>query len=258
MATCSLAGLSEIVSWRNGRAIDAKAVNEVSRFTNSDACSSATGATSSDARASEAKKRLSRVSGSDRLRATGSRSVSSGTNASIARLTSWPRPGEAAAEAVERVARPHARLVVEHVEQLVELDDGRTRLANRDRGAGGQPRAALARGELDVLEAEGGARAHEQGRVGRHRLDLLVELHRDLRVCRPVGALARLDLRDEAHARAADADLEALHQLRRVRQVGLQVVGRHERQARSSRCRRGRRRRSSRAPSRRPRAPGWR
>ena len=44
----------------------------MSRFTNSDASLLATGATSSAARASEAKKRLSRVSGSDRFRATGS------------------------------------------------------------------------------------------------------------------------------------------------------------------------------------------
>ncbi len=64
----------------------------MSRFTNSDACSSATGATSSAARASDAKKRFSRVSGADRFFATGSRSASSGTNAWIASLMSWPRP----------------------------------------------------------------------------------------------------------------------------------------------------------------------
>ena len=94
IATCSLSGLSEIVSWRNGRAIVERAVKAVSRFTNSDACSSATGAASSAARASEAKKRSRRVSGSERLRATGSRSSSSGTNASSAELTSCPRPAK--------------------------------------------------------------------------------------------------------------------------------------------------------------------
>ena len=100
-------------------------------------------------------------------------------------------------------------------------------------GSWSRPRARprLARGELDVLQAERGARPHEQRRVGRDRLDALVELHRDLRVGAAVGALPRLDLRDEAHARAADADLEALHELGGVRQVRLQVVGRHERQA---------------------------
>ena len=92
IASASLGGLSEIVSWRNGRATEAHAENAVSRFTNSDACSSATGATSCAARASDAKKRFRRVSGADRFLATGSRSPSSGTNAWIASLMSWPRP----------------------------------------------------------------------------------------------------------------------------------------------------------------------
>ena len=94
IATRSLGGLSEIVSWRKGRATDAHAVKDVSRFTNSEACSSATGATSSAARASDAKKRFRRVLGSERFLATGSRSASSGTKASIAVFTSWPRPAK--------------------------------------------------------------------------------------------------------------------------------------------------------------------
>ena len=49
---------------------------------------------------------------------------------------------------------------------------------------------------------------------------------------RAVLALLGLDLRDEAHPRAADPHLEALHELGGVRQVRLQVVGRDERQAR--------------------------
>ena len=74
----SVGGDSEIVSWMNGRATLASAVKVVSRFTNSVGLLSATGATSEAASPSAGKKRASRVCGSDRLAATGSRSLSSG------------------------------------------------------------------------------------------------------------------------------------------------------------------------------------
>ena len=92
IASSSAGGLSLIVSWMNGRATDASEVNEMSRLVNSDACCSATGATSLAVSASARKKRPSRVSGSDRLRSTGSASRTSGTKAAMAVFRSWPRP----------------------------------------------------------------------------------------------------------------------------------------------------------------------
>jgi hypothetical protein len=121
IATRLAGGLSEIVSWRNGRATDAHAVNAVSRFTNSDACSSATGATSSAARASEAKKRFRRVSGApgSARPARGRQQRHECVDRAVDVLAA---AGEAAAEAVERVRAADARLRVEHVEEVVELD----------------------------------------------------------------------------------------------------------------------------------------
>ena len=94
IATSSLGGPSEIDSWRNGRAIEASAVKVVSRFTNIEACSSATGATSVAVSASALKKRSIRVRGLARFFATGSRSSSSGWSSSIAVLRSRPRPAK--------------------------------------------------------------------------------------------------------------------------------------------------------------------
>ncbi len=231
IATSSLGGPSLIDSWRKGRAIDASAVKVVSRFTNIDACSSATGATSVAVSASALKKRPSCVCRFARLVATGSRSSTQRAQLVDGGVQVPSAAGEAGAVAVERVARADARLVVEHVEEVVDLHDLGPRLADRHRGARGEAGLAAPGHDLEVLEAERRARPHEHGGVGGQRLDLLVQLQRDLGVGGAVRPAHRLDLRHLAHARAADAHVEALDQLGGVRQVGLQVVGGHERQA---------------------------
>ena len=110
---------------------------------------------------------------------------------------------EAAPEPVERVARSQPRLLVEHAERIVRLHDLRLPAS-----ATGSSRPAWCRPSpgvgLDVLQAERGARPHEQRGVGGQRLDVLVELHRHLGVGGAVLLLARLDVRDEADAGAAD------------------------------------------------------
>ena len=89
---------------------------------NSAACVSATGATW-DAVCSSARNSCgSCVRGSDRFRITGTRSISSGLSASIARLRSCPRPAKALPNSFRFDARGDAGLVVERVEDLVDLD----------------------------------------------------------------------------------------------------------------------------------------
>ena len=223
----------------------ASAVNVMSRFTNSAACVLGHRRGLGRGVAELLEEAVRAGSRDGQVAATGSRSRSSGHERADRRVEVRSAAGQAAAVAVERVARADPCLVVEHVEEVVELDDragaparsGSSHPASRS----SSPRPGR---ELDVLEAERRTRPHEQRGVGRQRLDLLVELHRDLGVGGAVLAPLRLDLRDLADARAADAHLEPLHELGGVRQVGLEVVGGHEGQARHSRCRRGRRRRS--------------
>jgi hypothetical protein len=90
---------------------------------------------------------------------------------------------------------------------------------------------AVALGQLDVLEAQRGARPDHHARVLRHAAELLVELERELGAGRPVAQLDRVDLRDDAHAVAARAHLVALDEVRAVGQLDLQRRGGHERQA---------------------------
>ena len=229
IATCSLGGLSEIVSWRKGRAIDAKAVNDVSRFTNSDACSSATGATSADARASEAKKRLSRVSGSERLRATGSRSVTSGTNASIAVLRSGPRPAKPPPKPSSELREP-TRVLSSNMSKSSSSSTtaGRAWRTGIVEPAGrpARPSPGVSSMYLRPSEERGRTSRVESAGTGSISLSSFIVT---CAYAVPSALLLRLDLRDEAHAGAADAHLEALHELCCIRQVRLEVVGRHER-----------------------------
>ena len=183
-------------------------------------------------RPSALKKRSIRVSHAARLAATGLRSASSGTSAAIAVLRSGRgrrgrcpsrracgasrrAPSRRTCRAPRRARRPRA---------APDRPDRRARLEAVVRCAAGL--------ELEVLQPDRRARPHQQGGVGRERLDLLVELHRDPRVGPAVVAPPRLDLGHAADARAPDAHLEALDQLGGVRHVRLQVVGGDERQAR--------------------------
>ena len=112
-------------------------------------------------------------------------------------------------------------------------------------------------GQLDVLQPDRRARTHD------HRRCRSAAARRPSRASGPGRAVTvpsacadRRDLRDRADSRAAQAHVVAVDESGRVRDLDLDVVGRDERQARSSRCTRGRRRRSRRASSRRRSAPG--
>ena len=160
-----LAGrLFEIDSWRNGRATRASAVKVVSRLTNSAACSSATGATSSAARAERAGRsgraacRVGRGS-----RATGSRSGQ--RHERLDRLVDvLAAAREAAAEAVQRVALSPTRVFASNMlKRSSSSTDGAARAWRSGIVApAAKPGPALAGRELDVLESERRARAHEQ------------------------------------------------------------------------------------------------
>ena len=93
-----------------------------------------------------------------------------------ASLSDWPRRGEAAAELVEVRALRGARRLVEGGEDLVDLDRLRRRAGDGDRRAARVALALGALGDLDVLQAERRARADEQRRVARQRLDRGLEL----------------------------------------------------------------------------------
>ena len=94
-----------------------------------------------------------------------------------------------------------------------------------------EARSSRARGELDVLQAERRARAHEDVRVLGQRLDRRLELHPQQRGDAAVLVALRRDLVDHADAGAADAHVVALDEVRGVGHLGLELVGRHERQA---------------------------
>ena len=93
MASSSLGGPSQIVSWMYGRATEASAVNVVSRFTNSDACTSPDrGGLAGGVAELLEEAAQPRVAATPGCFATGWRSSSSGTSAAIAVLMSRPRP----------------------------------------------------------------------------------------------------------------------------------------------------------------------
>ena len=117
-----------------GRATSRSADIVASRLRNSDACVSAAGATIAAASLSSAIKRRSPVSGDDRFCITGTMSRSSGRNAPIAVLIDSPRPANAVPKPSRLACAARARLLVEHVQELVELDR-RPGLRERDRVA---------------------------------------------------------------------------------------------------------------------------
>ena len=132
----SSAGLPLVIeSWMYGRATSRSAAIVASRLRNSDACVSAAGATIAAVSPSSCDERArSPVSGAERFRITGTMSRSSGRNAPIAVLIDSPRPANAVPKPSRLACDGRPRLLVEHVQELVELDR-RLGLRERDRVA---------------------------------------------------------------------------------------------------------------------------
>src|SRR5439155_6074178 len=141
-----------------------------------------------------------------------------------------PPTGQAGSELERRALNRRAGLGVEGVDHLVELH-APPRVDERELPALVQRAAVPARNELEVLEPERRSRADRELGVVAQRLDGLVELQRDHGVRRVRADLAG-DAVDRPYALAADANLVALDEARGVRHLGLDVVGRDERQAR--------------------------
>ena len=129
-----------------------------------------------------------------------------------------PAPREAVAAVDEVFLARHARRLVEHVEEFIDLHRF-LELRERDRRVLLEVCARVALDEFQVLESDRGSREHGRGSVHRQRLDALLELHFDDRG-RASGARFLLgdDVRDDPHARAADAHVVALDQTARVRE----------------------------------------
>ena len=173
------------------------------------------------------------------------------------------------AVAVEHRAQVGPELVVLDVEEVVELG-GLERLLQRDRVAGREGLRAAAGRERDVLQAQRRARADLQARVGRQRLDLLVELerhHRDRLLLVALGHVRRALVRRwpcragsgpprPPGSRPGAPRCPPPGSSRRGSPPSRRRSARTA--ARCSRCRRGRPRSSPRARSRRPPARGWR
>ena len=176
-------------------------------------------------------KRLRFVFGSDRFCATGMMSRQQRAEGRDRLVERGAAAGERVAEAVEVRRHRRARLVVEHVHELVELDGRGRRRGQRDRVAVAEAVVGAPARELDVLEAERGLErisSVESFGSGSGRLLELEPEHGDAGAV--VVALGG-DRVDRAHARAADADLVAAHERGGARHLGLERVGRHERQA---------------------------
>ncbi len=181
----SVSGDLEMVSWMKGRATAAKAPKVVSRSTKSWPCCWATGATSAAAPARPRTNPARSVSGEARLRITGSRRSTSGARSPRAAFRRLAAAGERVAELGQVDLDRGPGGVVEGVEDLVDLDGLRGGRAERHRVTGLEAILGGAALDLQVLQAQGRARAHDHGRVHGQRVHVLVQLHVDLGVDRP-------------------------------------------------------------------------
>ena len=140
-------------------------------------------------------------------------------------------PGQAVAEPLERLAGVYARLGLEGGQHVLQVLGRRGGRGERDGVAGLEGARGAARHQLHVLEPQRRARANGDRRVHRQRLDALVELElkqRD-RALSPVHAPARAaDALDLTDPEAARTHVVSLDELGRVRELGLDAVGRDE------------------------------
>ena len=144
-----------------------------------------------------------------------------------------PAAGEGVAELGQVALRGRARLVVERVEDLVELD----RLAASRCAAGSSRRPAKPWLEVPLVISTYFRPSAERGRMSTVEstgsgLTVVSSLSVSTRADRAVLGGDRGDVGHRADARAADAHVVALDQVGRVGDLGLELVGRDERQAR--------------------------
>ena len=178
----SSAGLPPVIeSWMYGRDTSRSAAIVASTLRNSEACVSAAGATiavvslSSWTNGPEPGLRPRQVL---HHRDDVAQQRAEGADRGVDRLAA---AGERGPEALEVRLRRGPGLLVEHVQELVELDR-RLGVRERDRVAVLVALARVPARDLDVLEAERRARADQQRRVRRQRPGVLVERqaeHRD-------------------------------------------------------------------------------
>ena len=215
-----------------GRATARSAPNVVSRLTNSAACVSATGATMLAASASSPMKRGRFVSRLDRFRATGMMSRSSGRNAPIAWLRLCAAAGERVAEAAAGSCCAASRVCSSNMFTNSSNSTGAgVACASGIVSPSAKPssdvprvsstyfRPSAERGRMISVESFGSGSTDFSS--FRPRTAMLV----------PSSLPLDVDRVDRADARAADPHLVAAHEVGRARHLGLERVGRDERQA---------------------------
>ncbi len=136
-----------------------------------------------------------------------------------------PAPGEGVAETCQVALDRGPGLLVEHAEELVDVDRFGSRGGDRDRVAGGEALRRVAGDDQQVLEAERRFGPDDHRRVDRQRFDGLVEAEAEVGGDLAVFELHRLDRLDHADAGAADPHLVALDQRVGVGHAGGEVVG---------------------------------
>ena len=231
IAVSSAAGPPLIVSCRYGTAIASKASNVIARLRNSCPCCSPTGATAAAVRSSAWNSWPKRVCGSARFFRTGIALFVSGSSATIASLMLVPRPASASPNS-RRLTWFAARVGSSNMLKKSSNSTGLgVAFLSGSVPSSGIPLLDVPRVTSMYLRPSG-----ERGRtmivelLGQRlhvRLELEVHLRRDA----AVSVRDRLDLVDDPDAVAADPHLVAGDEVRRVRQLHPDAVGRHERQA---------------------------
>ena len=127
-----------------------------------------------------------------------------------------------AGRAVDHALQRLARLGVERVEELVEVDRGGRRVLLDDALVGDLLGALRRQAEVDVAVGDAGERGLADGGEGAvaQRRVVLVDLHRDL----GLAVVGEVDVGDLADGRAADLHEVALDELGGVLEAGLDRV----------------------------------
>src|ERR1044072_5490583 len=220
-----------IVSWMKGRETRAKAPKVRSRATKRLACVSGTGGTGGVG-GSRGGPKAGEVGTRGGERAQ-HRHAAFGQPAQLTEggIELGPAAGKGGAEtglvALDRLPRR----LVEHVEELVDVDRFGPRRGGWDGVAGGEAARRVAGDDLQVLEAQRRLRADDHPRVDRQRFGALVESQLELGFDGPVFLLHRRHRAHDADPGTADPHLVAANQRVGVGHAGGEVVSGDEGQA---------------------------